>query len=211
MNKSKEFIVIGNGGHASVVIDLLESCHYKIAGVLVKDWKNKKFMGYPVLGDDSLLMSFKKNKYFFAIGIGTFKNSSKTRKDVFQRLKKLKLLIPPIVHSSAIVSPRAELLEGCQILSGAIVGVNAKVGENTIVNTNSSIDHHSILNRHCHIAPSVTICGNVILGENVFVGAGSTIINDIKIGNNCLIGAGSLVIKDITISGKYFGNPVKKK
>jgi UDP-perosamine 4-acetyltransferase len=210
MKTKNEFIVLGSGGHAAVIVDLLESLNYKIIGILTKEKSLKEYLGYPILGDDSILKTFTKSHLFFANGIGFVNNSLKTRKDVFEKLQLLKLKVPILKHKSAIVSARSVLKEGCQILAGTNIGVNVLIGENTIVNSNVTIEHGSIIGPNCHIAPGSILCGNVNIGENTFIGAGSTIINDINISKNCLIGAGSLLLKDIKKSGKYFGHPVFK-
>lgn len=54
-----------------------------------------------------------------------------------------------------------------------------------------------------------TKIGHVIIGNNVFIGAGSIILPDITIGNNVILGAGSVVTKNIHSDGVYAGNPAK--
>lgn len=54
-----------------------------------------------------------------------------------------------------------------------------------------------------------TKIGRVVIGDNVFVGAGTTILPNTKIGNNVIIGAGSLVTKNIPSNSVYAGNPAK--
>ena len=39
--------------------------------------------------------------------------------------------------------------------------------------------------------------GNVIIGDNVYIGAGAKILPNVKIGNNVKIGANAVVIEDI--------------
>ncbi len=51
--------------------------------------------------------------------------------------------------------------------------------------------------------------GKVKIGDNVFIGVGTTIIKGVTIGNNVIIGANSLVNKDCLEEGVYAGNPVK--
>jgi len=48
-----------------------------------------------------------------------------------------------------------------------------------------------------HVSPSVTVCGNVEIGSNTFIGANSVIIQNIKIGDNCVVGAGSVIYRNI--------------
>lgn len=51
--------------------------------------------------------------------------------------------------------------------------------------------------------------GEVVIGNNVFVGMNTTILKDVHIGNNVIIGAGSLVNKDIPDNSVVGGNPAK--
>lgn len=54
-----------------------------------------------------------------------------------------------------------------------------------------------------------TKIGRVIIGSNVFIGAGSIILPNVKIGDNVIIGAGSIVTKDVPSDSVAYGNPAK--
>ena len=51
--------------------------------------------------------------------------------------------------------------------------------------------------------------GDILIGDNVFIGCNSTILYDVKIGNNVIIGAGSLVNKDIPDGSVAAGVPCR--
>lgn len=68
----------------------------------------------------------------------------------------------------------------------------------------------SIINTITHIAPSVTICGRVKIGNNVFCGVGCKIVDNVSICDNVTLGAGAIVIDDIIESGTYIGVPAKR-
>jgi len=51
--------------------------------------------------------------------------------------------------------------------------------------------------------------GDIIIGENVRIGAHSILLPGIKIGDGASIGAGSVVTKDIPEKTIYAGNPAK--
>ena len=51
--------------------------------------------------------------------------------------------------------------------------------------------------------------GKVIIGNNVFVGAGSTILPCVTIGDNSIIGAGSIVNKSIPPNSVAVGAPIR--
>lgn len=50
----------------------------------------------------------------------------------------------------------------------------------------------------------------VLLGDNVFVGAGTIILPGVTIGDNVIIGAGSVVVSDIESNSVALGQPAKK-
>lgn len=51
--------------------------------------------------------------------------------------------------------------------------------------------------------------GRINIGNNVFVGEGSTILRDVNIGDNCIIGANSVVSRDIPANSVAVGCPAK--
>lgn len=51
--------------------------------------------------------------------------------------------------------------------------------------------------------------GEIIIGDNVFIGAKSIILYDVHIGNNVIIGAGTIVTKDIPSNSVVVGAPGK--
>lgn len=54
-----------------------------------------------------------------------------------------------------------------------------------------------------------TRVANTVIGNNVFVGAGTIILPGVTIGNNVVIGAGSVVSKDIPDDSVAAGNPAR--
>lgn len=70
---------------------------------------------------------------------------------------------------------------------------------------------------NCTILPMVLIgkktpesdVSEATIGNNCYIGVGTTIMNPVKIGNNVTIGAGSVVTKDIPDNCIVAGNPAK--
>jgi acetyltransferase EpsM len=111
-----------------------------------------------------------------------------------------------IAHSSEI-DTSVIIEEGSQILHGVIIQCSATIGKHTIVNTGASVDHDCTIGDFCHIAPQVTLCGNVEVGEGTLIGAGCIVIPGIKIGKWCTLGAGSVILSDIPDHSTVLGNP----
>lgn len=53
------------------------------------------------------------------------------------------------------------------------------------------------------------ICGDVVIGDNVFVGVNTVILPNVKIGKNAVIGASSLINKDVPEGAIVAGVPGK--
>ena len=51
--------------------------------------------------------------------------------------------------------------------------------------------------------------GRIKIGDNCFIGMGTTILPDVAIGNNCIIGACSVVTKDVPEGSVYAGVPAR--
>lgn len=200
MNKrgEKPLIIIGAGGHASVLIDiLLKQNRFIEAIVTPKGTKNKRlFSDFQILKEDSDILNYSEKEFNLVNGIG-FMPYKNIRKTINDRFISMGYEFETIIANTAEVSQNAYIESGAQILNGAIVQAGSTISNNTIVNTKSLIEHDCFIGKSNHIAPNSTLCGGVRTGDNVFIGASSTVVNGINIDNNCVIGAGSLIRKNI--------------
>jgi sugar O-acyltransferase (sialic acid O-acetyltransferase NeuD family) len=205
-------LILGSGGHAKVLIDAISGQKVNIIGILDPDTEkhHEKIYGISVIGDDSVILSYKADEILLINGLGSVKSTEK-RRNIFEHFKSLGYSFATVIHSSAIIASDVIVSEGAQIMAGAVIQPGAVIGENTIVNTKTSIDHDCSICSHVHIAPGVTVSGNVSVGENTHIGSGAVIIQGVKIDSNCLIGAGSLVLKNIPAGKVAWGVPAKIK
>lgn len=111
------------------------------------------------------------------------------------------------IHSSAIISSRAKIGNGCMVLHGAIIQAQTVIGDHVIINTAASIDHDCEINHFVHVAPRAVLCGRVKVGEGALIGAGAVVLPGISIGAWATIGAGSVVTKDVAEGVILAGNP----
>lgn len=60
------------------------------------------------------------------------------------------------------------------------------------------VGHDAIIGANCMILQQVTIAqGGVVIGDNVFIGAGAKVLPGVIIGNNVKIGANAVVVENI--------------
>ncbi len=77
------------------------------------------------------------------------------------------------------------------------------------------IHSNAIIGNNCMVAQGVTIGRNFgdkkvpIIGNDVYIGAGSKVFGEIVIGNNVIIGANSVVNKSIPDNCTVVGNPMR--
>ena len=185
LRNRRKVIVIGTGGHARVVLDMIE--RVRVAGLVDDYFTGKKFLGFTVLGKIADLRSM----YDYVIAIGDVNR----RKEIYDRHPDLNYMT--LVHPTAVVADTAIVEAGTVVCAGAIIQPYVHVGKHCIINTNCGIDHESHIGSFTNISPSVTICGNVNVGSLCTIGANSTIIERKKIGDACIIGAGSMIIRDV--------------
>lgn len=205
---NKPIIILGNGGHASVLTEILLLQNRKILGFTAPEEQTNSY-GLKYLGTDVIIEKYNPLEVELVLGLGTVGISS-VRQSLLEKLKNQGYTFAKCVHPSAIIASTAILYEGTQIMAGAIVQSHAKIGENTIINTGAIIEHDCVIGDHVHVAPGVTLSGSVHIGKGSHIGTGSTIIQGISVGKNTIIGAGATVISNIGTNKKAFGVPAKE-
>jgi acetyltransferase-like isoleucine patch superfamily enzyme len=84
-----------------------------------------------------------------------------------------------------------------------IIGGNTVIYDTDFHNLNATIRGDKELDRNTAIAKEV------IIGNNVFIGAHTTILKGVIIGDNAVVGACSVVSKNIPTNEIWAGNPAK--
>ncbi|AUS85405.1 sugar acetyltransferase [Lysinibacillus sp. YS11] len=205
---NKPIIMIGNGGHASVLTEMLLAQKETIIGFTVPTAEENAF-GLTYLGSDEVIEKYSPSDIELVLAIGTIKPSP-LREKIFTKFTQKKYRFKSVIHPSAIIAPSVQLGQGVQIMAGAIIQTNAKIADNNIINTGSLIDHDCRIESHVHIAPGTKISGNVHIRKGTHIGIGATILQGIEIGESCLIGAGAVVLKNIANHMKAIGVPAKE-
>lgn len=188
--------LLGAGGHARVILDLLRAREIPVGGIYDADPSVCELDGYRVLPESEV-------RFPLLLAIG----DNAQRKRLVRRFGDSAGSYATVVAPSAILSPSVRLGEGTVVMEGAILQAATRVGNHVIVNTGASIDHECILEDYVHVSPCATLCGRIRVGEGTHVGAGAVVIPGIRIGRWCRIGAGAVIIRDIPDGATVVGNP----
>ena len=204
-----EAIGIGAGGHAKVVVEIIQLVgQYQIVGLLDSDEKklDSVVCGVRVLGDDSLLSPlFAKGTRHAFMSLG----SGSLRQELYEHARALGFEMISAVHPQSVVSRFARLGNGPTIMAAAIINPGTMIGDNVIINSGAIVDHDCVIGDHVHVASGACLSGGVIVGGRSHIGAGAVVRQGISIGENSIVGAGAVVVKNVPDNVTVVGVPAR--
>jgi acetyltransferase EpsM len=202
-----DLIIIGGGGHASVVVEaaLSDRRGWRILGFVAPNAESELAgrLDVPYLGDDTTLQDYATASA--VLGFGALPPSD-ARTLALNRLGAMVARWATIVHGSAWVSPTATLGEGTVVMAGAVVQTGARVGAHVIVNSGAVVEHDVSLADHVQVAPGAVIGGGTSVGSGVYIGLGASVRDHVEIGAGAIIGMGSCVVKNVSAGSIVMGD-----
>jgi sugar O-acyltransferase (sialic acid O-acetyltransferase NeuD family) len=208
--KPMRVVILGAGGHAQVVADILWRMQDTGADVLPVAYLDddpallgQTFLNVPVLGPTVRLTQIDYEAVIIAIGNG------RIRQKLFLTLAEQGTSFVIARHPTAVIAPDVQIGPGTMICANVVANTGSVIGQNVILNTACTVDHHNQIGDHAHIAPGVHLGGNVQIGEGVVVGIGASVLPQRRIGAWATVGGGAVVVKDVTegetVVGYYVG------
>ena len=202
--------IFGAGGHSKVVLDALKLQRiYEVVGVfsgIEPENSKNEFLGIKILGTQE---DIKKHMHKTTKGIIAF-GHIESRAMLYRKLRSIGFDLVNVVHPKTIIACTVHMGRGNFFAGGVIVNPYATIGDNCIINTGSIIEHDCVLSDNIHMAPRSTLCGNVKVGSNTFIGAGATVIQGVTIGENVVVGAGAVVLADVPDNKTVVGVPANQ-
>lgn len=193
-------LVVGAGGHASVVVDAAQ-----VAGVDVIRVVGDPAERPDVLGARVSQTAEDAGADAFIIAVG----DNRTRARLFAEYSATGLKPAAVIHPSAVIARGVVIGEGTFVAAGVVVNTGTRIGSNAILNTSSTVDHDCVVGDHAHIGPMTGVCGGVRIGDGVLVGVGCSIIPSCTVGDWTVLGAGSTVVHDLPADGRFAGAPAR--
>ena len=184
-----DFILIGAGGHAKVVVDAIVAGGGRVAAYA--DPNPAPWLEAEHIADDDITTTNAGWRIAMGLG-GTTPDALGARLRLFDTAASGREA-PPIVHPSATVSPGAELASGTIVLAKAVVQPSAVLERGVIVNTAAIVEHDCRVGAGAHIAPRATLLGEVAVGECAMIGAGAMLLPRVRVAENQLVLATKVV------------------
>lgn len=109
---------------------------------------------------------------------------------------------------------RVEVGEGAILCDYVVLGSRARIGRHFHANLYSYVEHDCVVGDFVTLAPRASVNGNVVLEDEVYVGAGAVLKQGtpekpLVIGRGAVIGMGAVVTKDVAPGAVVAGNPAR--
>lgn len=204
-------VIIGAGGHAKVVADIvLRSPSVTLAGFVDDNVPTgTKVLSGRVLGPVEVLEQLVETDMITAAIVGVGDNAQRQRlvEQVTYRTPTLTWI--NAIHSSVVIGDDVTIGDGVALLAGAVVQPGARVGNHTILNTRAALDHDSTLGDFASLGPGAMTGGTSSVGARSFVGMGGVVLHGRRVGDDTVVGAGAVVIEDLPDGVVAHGIPAR--
>ncbi|MBW0180977.1 MAG: NeuD/PglB/VioB family sugar acetyltransferase [Vulcanococcus sp.] len=192
---TEPLLLIGCGGHARSLIDVVESSgRWHVLGLVgLPRQVGEKVLGYPVLGSDQDLLCLRQQCAHALLAVGQIGLPSH-RQRLAPKLKRLEFTMPVVISGRAHVSRHAQLGSGTSVGHGVIVNAGASVGNYCILNSNSLVEHDAVIGDYCHISTGALVNGGVKVGDGSFIGSGAVLREGLNLPLQTVISAGKRVM-----------------
>ena len=206
MNMRNRVFILGAGGHAKVIAEIIQLQGHTLSGFLddSETLIGQELLGLPILGPIANLTRVDFDG--LVIGIGDNKNRYKIG-GVFSEIEEA--IWVEARHPSAVVSPDAQIGFGTMIVAGSIINIHTRIGSHCIVNTGATIDHDCVIHDYAHIGPGVHLAGSVTVGKGAFIATGANVIPGCTIGEWSIVGSGATVLSDVPPNTTVVGTPAQ--
>lgn len=190
-------ILYGAGGHAKVIMDILEAAGDGVTAVW-DDAEKPPMRGFRI--EKPPLVMPAREEIIISVG------NNRIRKKIAAALSR-NIVFGRGIHPRSIIAASVVTGPGTVVMAGAVMNADSTAGDHCIINTNAVVEHDCVLEDYVHVSPGAILCGGVFIGEGTHVGAGAVVIPGVRIGRWCTIGAGAVVIRDIPDHTTAVGNP----
>ena len=149
---SYSLLILGAGDLGQVVAEMVTGQYDRIAFLDDNPTKEKQEL-YPVIGGLHDLEDLCKD---FTHAIPAYGNTV-IKDEMRKRIKACGLIMPRIIHDSAVISPSAEIGAGSIVREGAAISRKVIGGECVLINMGVLIDHGCVIGDCSHLPMGMII------------------------------------------------------
>lgn len=197
----KKIIIFGATGFAGIVAEYINSTNFAkvVAFTIDMDFiKGKKtFENLPLVPFDNLEKHYNPADYEMLIPISPASRLKHLNSIKFHEAQSKGYNLFSFVHPTAFVADSALIGKNVIIFPHAIVEPRAIINDGVLVRSAGYVSHETEIGAFSYLAPRVAFSGKIKTGEHCFFGTNSTIRDNIVIGDDVIVGAGATVLKNL--------------
>ncbi len=164
--------------------------------------------GAPVLSEAEFL-GLDGDRYF-AVAIG----DGGVRRSIAERLEAAGCRPLSIRADNVILPDDLDCGPGAVFAPFSMVTADAVIGRHFQCNLHSYVAHDCVIGDFVTLAPRVSLNGNVVVEDQVYVGTGAVIRQGtaekpLVLGRGCVVGMGAVVTRDVAPGVTVVGNPAR--
>ncbi|MCL2227996.1 MAG: UDP-3-O-(3-hydroxymyristoyl)glucosamine N-acyltransferase [Oscillospiraceae bacterium] len=113
----------------------------------------------------------------------------------------------PVRHfGGTIIEDEVEIQQSCCIDRAYFTWDDTVVGQGSKLDNLVHVAHAAKVGRRVFLPAAALLAGNVVVGDDAWVGPGSTISNNVSIGTNARVSLGSVVTRSVADNSVVTGN-----
>lgn len=201
---ARALILLGGGGHASVVADSARAADWRVIGFFDDD-PAAQLPELVRLGsiDDAGAWCADNPEAAIHAAVG----EPMKRSDWLAHCGDVKRAI--IVHPSAVISSSASIEPGVFIAPRAVINARARIGAGAIINTGAIVEHDVRVGAFAHVAPGAVVGGGASVSARALVGLGARVLPGVQVGEDATLGAGATATAAVGSSAVAVGTPAR--
>lgn len=166
---SQTILILGAGSHALAVAELAANCGYPSSDFLDD-------ISPDAVAPLSELERLAPAYPAVAIAIGNLP----LRQALLGRLSAIGAHCPPLIHSSAYVSPSAHIAKAALVFPHALIHSNASVGTSAIVSAGAILDHDATLGDFSHLDAGAIVASRASVPPLTKIPAGGCVLPSVQ-------------------------------
>ena len=205
-------VVVGAGGHAREVFQILLSCRHigmdvePLGFIDEAPWAEGALLeGFPILGG---LEWFAGAAQPLPAAVCALGNPS-TCRSLSARVRAYGVEFASAISPAAWVADTARIGRGSMVFPNVVVSTGVVLGEHVALNVAATVSHDTMVGDFSSIGPGAHLAGNVTVGRACFIGMGANVIHGVSIGDEAVIGAGATVLQDVPARVTAVGVPAR--